>query len=388
MESKQGCLHAFVREGYYGGRVERYRSGFDGPGLLNYGDFNSMYPKAMLGPMPTDLAFLRQGEIDLRRATSGWLGFVEAEVYVPDECYLPPLPCKHRGKLIFPTGRFGGVWSSVELSLLEQVGGRVEKYHRSVWFRGRPIFTDYITHWYGFRDKSKPGYDPALDAIAKLFLNSLYGKLGMNPEREKLWFFPTDEELEKHTMIPVGAPIFGTFSEVVHSEPPYIIPHIAAWVTAKARATLWTTMWGFLQQGYKLYYCDTDSIITDAPVSNSTTLGELKLECQVKRGKFVAPKMYFIELPSGELFVKAKGFSGGFGAKGLTEEEFDKLVSHREKVSISRMRKLREGMREQARFPAMKKLDKGLRKGVLDDKRVLLVDGNTRPHCMEDLQNV
>lgn len=388
-----GCLHRFVRDAYYGGRVEVFREAFQfgvtdqNTAVLNYGDVNSMYPWAMLGNMPTELAFVREGLIDINKAGKKYLGFVRCTVDVPSTCYLPPLPYRNGGKLIFPVGRFSGTWATAELELLALVGGCIHSIQSSVWFRSRTVFTDYVKYWYSFRDKMKRDYDLAMDMIAKLFLNSLYGKMGMTPEREKLWFHPTDEEFDNHKLVPLNPlmPQSGAFKEVTHSEPSYVIPHIAAWVTARSRARLWSLMHGFHSKGYRLYYCDTDSIVTDAPITDSAALGDLKTVCQIKRAKFVAPKMYFIEQTDGNHFIKAKGFSGGFGAKSLTEEEFNHIIEHRQKVSIQRMRKMREGLRSKSRFPAMLKADKGVRAGALDEKRVHLPDGNTRAINVEEL---
>lgn len=392
-----GCLHTFTRAAYYGGRVEVFRERFESieeivtirdPGptkVLNYADVNSMYPWAMLGPVPTELAFVR-GDGDRTLMHKAYLGFVECTVRIPLDCYLPPLPYRLGLKLVFPVGTFSGTWTSEELALLPLVGGEVLKASRSIWFRGAEVFRPYVEHWYKFRAKSARGYSLALDMTAKLFLNSLYGKFGMSTEREKLWFHPTAEEYAEHEMVSISEPLMGAYKEVTTSSPPYVIPHISAWVTSRSRARLWTLMHGFVQNGYRIYYCDTDSIITDAPIASSTHLGDLKLECQVKSARFVAPKMYFIErtaetTPKAQSadFVKAKGFSGGFGAKGLTRAEFDGLVSHHTKVKVARMRKLREGVRSKERFPAMKRSLKGLRDGVLDEKRIHTSDGNTRP---------
>ncbi len=385
-------MHEFTRSAYYGGRVEVFRESFDciqqtGPNdclvkSLSYGDVNSMYPTAMLAPMPCELSWSQEtGYVDHEKMRKmGYLGFQECTVNIPESCYLPPLPVRHNGKLIFPTGVLHGVWTSTEIALLPRIRGSVISYGRSAWFRGRKLFADFVTDQYQRRDKNSPHYSVGRDLTAKLFLNSLYGKFGMNSERETLWFNPTEEELMEHTLRSVSDPQFGMFSEIVVSQPQYVIPHIAAWVTAVSRRRLWELMQDFLDAGHRIYYCDTDSIITSGEVGNSSKLGDLKLVGKVKRFLAVAPKMYFCIFDDGTEYVKAKGFSGGFGAKGLTEKEFLGIVKHHEKVEIQRMRKLREGVRSGERFPAMSKMSKGVKKkGVLDDKRIHLEDGNTKP---------
>src|SRR6185369_7071666 len=284
--SVTACLHEFTRAAYYGGRVEVFRESFEPgaarfgerefQGALNYGDVNSMYPWAMLGDIPCELSFVRNGAVDWRKTAEAYLGFIQCAVTIPANWYLPPLPCRMGGKLVFPVGTFSGTWTSEELALVEKCGGHIAKIERSIWFRGRDIFRPYVNHWYKFRDKKAPGYSLALDMCAKLFLNSLYGKFGQSSEREKLWFFPTDEEFDEHELTPISEPSMGAYKETTNSSPPYVIPHIAAWITSRSRARLWSLMWSFLQAGYRIYYCDTDSNITDAPIEYSPALGDLK----------------------------------------------------------------------------------------------------------------
>ncbi len=390
----QPCLHTFTRAAYAGGRCEVIRERFgywptiaeyaglaSSDKVMSYGDVNSMYAWAMLGLMPVTLECVRgptpTSTIDASLAM-GLLGFVECTVEIPLGCYLPPLPFRHNGKLIFPVGRFSGTWTTEELQLLPMVNGRILSITKSVWFKGQPLFDEYVDFWYKYRHTDG---DPARNAIGKQYLTNLYGKFGMNPEREKLWFFPTDEEFAEHKLTPMRntPPSMGAYIETTNASPPYVIPHIAAWVTSRSRAKLWRIMHSILRAGFKIFYCDTDSVLTDAPIQSSTKLGDLKLECQVKRAWFVAPKLYFLEKLDNVATVKAKGFSGGFGAKGLTEAEFTSLVNHTTKVKVQRMRKLREGVRSGARFPAMKRSQKGLRLGILDEKRIHLPDGNTKP---------
>lgn len=386
-----GCMHEFVRRAYYGGRCERFRESFnyqfldgtvqtiDSEARINYGDINSMYPWAMMHDVPTELVYVHNGPLDIEKHSKFHLGFIECTVEVPVSCYIPPLPHRYNEKLLFPVGTFSGVWTSLELLALLSVGGKVVKFERSAWFRGQKVFTEYVEHWYQFRNKKSKDYSPAMDVIAKLFLNSLYGKMGMNVTREKLWFFPTEEDLQKHKMVPMLGCPFGTFIEETESDPVYVIPHIAAWITSRARVRLWELLYQYHTVGHSVFYVDTDSIFTSGAVQNSTTLGDLKLEAVIDLALFVAPKMYFYRTIDGKETVKAKGFTSGFGVKGMTIDEFVSIVNRHRKAKIARMRKLREGLRTGMRYPAMHHLEKGVKgKGLLDEKRVLLNDGNTK----------
>lgn len=396
-----GCLHAFVRRGYYGGRVEVYRETFKGPGNLNVGDINSMYPWAMLGDVPTELVCVKEGPLDIEKHASHWLGFLDASIDVPRGTYLPPLPYRSEDKLIFPTGLLSGVWTSEEVLNATRRGCTVRSLRKSVWFRGKPLFKSFVEHWYAYRDKSSPLYSEAMAHVAKLLLNSLYGKMGTNEDRDKLWFYPREQDFAEHELTAIANAIDGVYTEQVRISYSYIIPHIAAWITSIARVRLHEVAQSFLDSGHQIYYMDTDCCHTTAPLSHSTRLGELKLEAEVCYAEYAAPKLYLLHLNAPHSWdvatgncktcaahcddsesankpcapVKAKGFSGGFGAGKMTEEMYRQIVSHKAKVKIQKMTKLREGLRSGVRFPAMKTVLKGLNQ--LDTKRVHLPDGNT-----------
>ena len=51
-------------------------------------------------------------------------------------------------------------------------------------FRGETgLFSEYIDYWYDVKQKAKVEGNKAMYHIAKLMLNSLYGKFGSNPEK-------------------------------------------------------------------------------------------------------------------------------------------------------------------------------------------------------------
>jgi len=363
----------------YKERFSSYGSSETGRGVISIGDFNSMYPYCMLGNVPTEFS-TREGKLGQKQIlaySQHWQGFIKARVEIPRDEYLPNLPYRpDKGKLIFPVGTFSGVWSSIELASIVEYGGKILDSTESVWFRGTPVFKSYVEKWYKFRDKTSPTWSKAMDTIAKLFLNSLYGKFGMNEEREKLWFFPEESIFSQHALQPMGDLSLGMYREEIEVAPNYVIPHIAAWITAAARMRLWREMYARKQRGEEIYYCDTDSIFTSGEVGDSKKLGELKLCGVAKRATFVSPKLYFVELDDGSKEVKAKGF-GGFGSGKLTEEMFLSLLNKREKISLKKITKLREGIGSKGQFPRMKNVMKGA--SGIDTKRIHLGNGDTKP---------
>jgi len=66
-------------------------------------------------------------------------------------------------------------------------------------------------------------------------------------------------------------------------------------------------MMNIITRGYNVFYCDTDSILTDcADVETGNELGQLKLE-RVGKCYLVAPKVYIFENKDGSRYIKIKG---------------------------------------------------------------------------------
>lgn len=284
-----GCLHAFVRKAYYGGRTELFIRRGRG---LNYFDINSSYPFSMIANVPV-------GEcIELHEPTikeiesyheKGMIGIVECDVFIPKNCKVPPLPFRSEElkKLIFPVGYLTGTWDYAELKLLNNplVEGKILKIYKAVFWEARPVFREMIRSLFKFRDKNSKAnyvngeYNTGLDFIAKLLMNSLYGKFGMNPARTAIVY--CDPKLDYPED---GWPIDGDhencqiWEREEIADVDYINPIIAEHITARSRITLYEGMLQILAQKKNVYYCDTDSLITDGVIDESTKLGGWKLE--------------------------------------------------------------------------------------------------------------
>lgn len=411
-----GCCHEFVRRAYYGGRTEPFK--LEGEGL-HYYDLNSSYVAAMRDSMPAGERMIENNPKALNwKKHERYIGFAECEVEVPAECHIPPLP--HRapsGKLIFPAGRFRGVWDMEELKLLDHplVKGKVLKVHKVVWFRRVFLFRDMVDVLWALRDTRRPDFDEGLGALAKLMGNSTYGKFGMKQDRTQIVFrrhgveegqcFLCDgEALIKGGLCAEcdgskaasGNPEDDVWYQNKFTDAPYIIPQIAAHITTLARIALWRYMAQVVGQGGKIYYSDTDSIITDHVLPSSKALGELKDEYPGKElhGLFIQPKVYMIE-ETEESFKKrtdagettprmgAKVTMKGFPKDVRTKENLDKLRAG-QSVSFERLEKVRTLARDKFREPPkMTRVTKGFRSAY--DKRVVLENGDTAPLVIDEL---
>lgn len=364
--------HDFVRSGYFGGRVEVFQTKGD---ALYYFDINSSYPAAMLEKMPVGEATYWEGKPPDRFLRER-IGFLEVDVEVPEDTYLPVLPIRApSGKLIFPVGRLTGVWSWEELREAITHGAEVKRWGRSVWFEGEPIFKDFVIDLYKYRDKSLEGYDEGLDAIVKILLNALYGKFGMRTLRKKIYRYD-DPDLPSNATPAYPDPECPIWFAEEETDAPYIMPQLSAHITTLARLRLHRYMSLAKTRGGKLYYCDTDSIITDVELPTGTKLGELKNEYPDHggrlRGEFLGPKLYILKA-SEKTYVKAKGLE-----TNLKNEDTLRKLANGWTIFQERLEKVgtlaRTGF---SRGPKMRIVPRTLANE--DAKRKIFTDGSTAP---------
>ena len=397
----KGCGHEFIRKAYAGGRAEIFRMRFESsPGheTARLYDVKSMYPSCMLEAMPTGpgVEVLNMTEANVYKNAKRRTGIVDCTVSIPEDCYLPPLPIKKKGgKLVFPVGTFRGTWDTAELTLLQEVGGKIIEVHRSLWFEETSIFTEFVNTIYRYRDKSLPGWNAGMDWIAKIILNALYGKFAMHETRTRYVIHPDD--IDGMTPISFESDIW---SEDVEVTAAYIVPQLAVHITALARRRLWTILNGVVKDGGRIYYCDTDSVVcSGVKLPVSTRLGGLELESNIVRAEFVLPKLYLIETTEtakkkrkeANVKIRAKGMGPGIrlGGNGdpddldgqLSEMDFFDLVRRGVPIKRNRLTKFRESLRslheKVTSFPRVVSAPKQLR--TMYDKRRVLDDFDTAP---------
>lgn len=152
------------------------------------------------------------------------------------------------------------------------------------WWEGeKGIFDDYINHWSLVKRTSKGGKRQ----IAKLMLNSLYGKFGSNPHRaHKIPVYDIDSRT-----------IHWTMSESVQVNVYNVA--ISSFITAYARRELVNAI---LDIDGIFCYCDTDSIHFCGENKkfrgrvHDTDFGAWKKESEWKRAKFLRQKTYCEEI--------------------------------------------------------------------------------------------
>jgi hypothetical protein len=168
----KGDLEREIRKSYFGGNVEVYVNKI----IKGYSyDINSQYPKAMLNDMPIGDPILSL-ETDLDKI----FGFAYGEITCPNEDLLRVPFIQFRdpiGNLTScPRGKFKRLIFSEEIKYALKYGYKINIEYCYQFKRGKDLFRDYVIDHFEIKKTSN---DPIQKAIAKLFLNSLYGRLGM-----------------------------------------------------------------------------------------------------------------------------------------------------------------------------------------------------------------
>ncbi len=340
-------LDSKLRKAYLGGIVDVYR-----PHLIEqtgyYYDVNSLYPTAMCKPMPVGMPQLVDLTVD-EFLNSDFFGFVEGVVRASSEEYIGLLPIKFQGKLICPGGIFTGFFFSEELRFALDNGYTLLEIKQAYKFeRGPQTFLDLITQLNRMKIEAQLNSQPTIRNIAKLLMNSMYGRFGMHTGLVQQKFVEPrqldyiTEHFEILSEIPFGELLLvsytlkdptvigtrglaSTLKRFVDSLPGNTNVAIAAAVTAYSRIIINTYKLKALELGLEIYYSDTDSLVVNGPLPedmiDSATLGKLKLEHTFKEGIFVMPKVYYLELEDGTVITKTKGFPGS-----LTKEQYLALL--------------------------------------------------------------
>lgn len=274
----------FIRTAYYGGLVFLTDTKLITGGRTY--DLNSSYPDAMRKwPFPMGNA------IRTRTYKKGILGIYDVTVRTPENLIVPILPARvGNGKIksiVWPKGEFRTCVTSVELHFAMRHGYEILKVHEGVvWHKEcRPFFEFVETNKKLRLDNS----GTALETVAKLMQNSLYGKFGSRRERRqfKTWLDETDTDYEP----------WGDFYLVPEfAEDMKCLPQWAVFITAYARLRLLGDIYAVGPEN--VIYGDTDSLTVRDCVHLPTgaDYGDWKLEKEWRSFRAAAPKVYAGEL--------------------------------------------------------------------------------------------
>ena len=366
-----------IRESFFGGRTNNIRFWCDVTDDISsrilYYDFRSLYP-TVLKYKDFPIGHPKVINENFDEEINNYFGFIKCILDPPEQLYIPVLPLKtKKKKLIFPLctmcaesqnprtcehtieeRRLIGTWTTIELSYAIEKGYKIHKIIEVYHYidKTKNIFSEYINLWLKFKQQSDgwPSWvkndddklqyinnfeeregvkmnieeiekNPGLRFIAKLFLNTLWGKLAQRPnlqqtkvctEYKDYWEIVNDEEkvIKGELMVNDNCLLLNwEYKEVDTAKNGNTSLAIASFVTSYARIELMKKLDEIEIIPGRVLYFDTDSIIfryKDGEPKPSTDdyLGGLADEISKDYGekavctKFcsLGPKVYAMEI--------------------------------------------------------------------------------------------
>jgi len=334
-----GKIYNDISLSYTGGSVDVFKP--YGENLLQY-DVNSLYPFVMKeNPMPVGSPVYFEG--DISKYEKDLFGYFEVKVEAPKDLNIPLLQKRlkiNSYKTVTPVGSWKGFYFSDELFKAKELNYKIEII-RGYLFKKEIIFKEFVDYFYEMKvnsEKNSPQY-----IIAKLILNSLYGRFGMSPYKEKHIITNSSDSFDIYNKFTVTNVINFDHKELISylefnesdEELNFVnisIP-IASAVTAYARIFMYKFK---TLNTNKCYYTDTDSVALEKKLDDlyvGKELGKFKLEYISEKAIFLAPKVYFCKTNLGNI-CKIKGFKLNKEG-GIKFEEFYDLLYKDNKISLS-----------------------------------------------------
>lgn len=269
-------------------------------------DVNSLYPSVMAASHGEVLPFGEpvyfEGEYVHDPEYPLYIQYVEADFTVKDG-HIPCLQLK--GNMMFAETEYISdskglqtlCLTSVDLGILfEQYDVWDIRYIRGYKFKGSTeLFKEYVSKWTEVKIAAGKEGNQGMRTIAKLQLNSLYGKLATNPVKQSRMPY-LEDGIVKYAL-----------TEPEEKEPQYL--PAGAFITSYARRFTVRAA----QANYERWlYCDTDSVylLGDEPpremLIDAFELGAWKQEHSFDRFKAIRAKTYCFE-ENGELTVHCAG---------------------------------------------------------------------------------
>lgn len=337
--SDYGPQEEFIRQAYYGGLVFLTDTNIH-YGAVTY-DVNSSYPSVMYDyGVPYGRAFKTDDYL------CGKMGIYRCRVRAPDNLIVPILPARnHRGAMRWYKGEFDTCVTNVELIFAAKHGYEILEIYEGICFEETVFpFNPMIDLCKMLRE----GYPKtAIEAVAKLIQNSLYGKFGARRERLRMMNVSAMDEEDFIGATPYDAEgNWYTKSEL--DDTMRCLPEWAVFITAHARLKLLSTIYAIGPE--HVLYGDTDSITVKAGhsdyVDSGSKYGQWKLEKEWAEFRAIAPKVYTGILTNGKRLGAAKGLP----RKGITDDHWKELLetgaSQATTISIDSLRvSMKHGIR-------------------------------------------
>jgi len=300
-------------------------------------DINSSYPAVMEStsmPLRWEWEDAAPARYWSRYLDSSVEGFIDCTVRTPDDLLVPILPTRDaHGAMTWRRGTLRVSVTLAELRFALEHGYELVDIVRVCRFTSTAVvFREFVDLCRSLRYAHKGS---AIEQVAKLLQNSLYGKFGARRERY-VTVFVEDEFRESRELFPTV--IDGLYLETV-ADQLQAMPQWAAWITANARLRLLDAIYRIGPE--RVLYYDTDSITTwpgafPSDLADEREYGKWKLEKRWRWFRPCAPKVYFGELIDDSRVARVKGVPSS-----KVPDIFDDLkAGHRPKVQYESLSSL------------------------------------------------
>jgi hypothetical protein len=382
----------FVKNALKGGRTENFVTYKENCNARYY-DINSLYPTVMTQDyMPGCVVkFVRQKITNVveflnNLEANDQCAIVKYRCLSPD-LHIPLLGLNHNNKFIFPTGHHDSYETCAAIRKAVSLGYKILILEYIVFKREYTLFKDYINTFYKIKEECDNGlHNAGTREFMKLMMNNLWGKLAQNKKPIDHKFVDTkawNELIDKYNTDPnLDININYEFNDFIAvsctKKECYKKKRnfaIACFVTSHARLRLYSCL---EKCGTNIMYCDTDSVIVnDLVLDTSTELGALKDELKGRTIKsFVSPcpKVYGLLLSDNTYKYAIKGFSKNcVGFSTMHDLVKSELFGNSSSVSVTQKLFIRKNMEIIVDNEHVKKLS------CIVSKRVLQDDYTTKP---------
>lgn len=265
-----------TRDAIFGGRVELFKRRNDSDWVA-YCDINSLYPYVMTKAFPGELEDTGK---ELKR-----FGVAQVTMEIP-QCDISVLPWRNPdGKIFYPFGTITGVWTIEEIRAAEKRGAKILEVHNVLSTDEFHFpYKEYVERLYKLRKESVTKVEKS---FYKLCMNARYGRAGTTGvitrtclKKDRPNVFPLCKRCKGHHQpgICFGKRVKAKYAMPLGEEVSWID---AAYITAYGRLELLKYM--ELIGAANMIYCDTDSVIFDAPggkipFESGGELGQMKIE--------------------------------------------------------------------------------------------------------------
>lgn len=294
-QSTKGHFNRF-QPWYFGGRVEVFKSGIIEKPFKLY-DINSAYPFAMTYDHPC-------GKLKEIRTTPPKTK-PELAFYIVESEAVGFFPVRGKHGLKFPKDRESKTFYITGYEFIKARELKIKMKIKKVYVFSETInFKTYVDHFFKLKADAKANNDKAGYIFSKLFMNSLYGKFGSNPQNYQEHIIAEEweefEDFEPYSFFS-GKMLFARPTPENRQRFYNIV--VAASITGFVRAMLFEQ----ILKSKEVFYCDTDSLIVSGGKFNTgAKLGQWTCEGSGNKGAIAGRKLYAIEI-DGKFKIASKG---------------------------------------------------------------------------------